>query len=1099
MTISFSCRACGHAMTAAPSHAGNRGPCPRCGQLVSVPRLGPADEPARAADTVIAPGDAGNENAPTVALPTPAHGAKMAPDPRPAPDDHENASGTLDDEVNRARADQARRFGRFILLTELGRGGMGVVHRAWDDRLRRIVALKTILPGSDLSSGAVARFRREAEAVARLRHPNIVSVHEAGELDGRHYIAMDFVAGRSLAQKLAPPSKLPLNRALESLRDVARAVHYAHEQGVVHRDLKPANVLLDASDRPFVLDFGLASIQGSRTKLTKTGAAMGTPAYMPPEQADGAKTDERSDVYSLGATLYHVLTGRPPFSGPSEVAVIASVLTKDPVPPGVLNRRAAGDLETITLKSLEKEPEKRYATARAFADDLDRYLAGEPIAARPTGRLGRARRWVRRNRLLAVALSLVVLVGTSSALLLAQQASARARDREHTLVAAAADESRRSRDAFDAASKAGLPEEVAGRGFEALDAASRLVDLAPDDVSARRRAFELAWKLADAAMGSEQWTIAQAALAKAERFGVDPPLLAKKKDELDAARSRTQIEHRLAVEKILGKLRAGSFLDLGGPEGALIALVRYPEPQTIALIASELDAVTARLRSARDAVYRQSRTEGIEAALLAWGKLPPGAAPDSATAASLRTAREAVEARERKERTWGTAGSAPRRFREIAASHQRNALGDTGVLLARTLCQCLGLIAVPKGPAEDQAVEALRGYIFTEEDVDRAAVAGIALCQIGTPRALATAEAGEAWFGITSHFWQKVQPAYARAAPSVTQAGPGPKTALEYHERALQRYNRNELAGAIADYDKAIEIEPRNSRWWRNRASTKLTLGDSDGALSDYDRAIELDPGNFMAWCDRGALKNDKMHDLEGAFSDFSKAIELNPGHALAWANRGRVRIARGDYDGAIADLDRALGLDSHAKEGWFDRGTARLHTGDLAGAVADLDRAIELSPQDATAWCNRGLAHRMKGDLDSALSDLDRAIALDPHLAKAWDERSNVRYKKGDLDGAMADATRAIELDVLVPRPHYHRGLARAGKNDYDGALDDLGAAIDLDPKLAGAWLSRGLIHKTRGNRAEAERDFARFLALAPDDRLAPEARAQLDQLRKK
>ncbi|MBI3726205.1 serine/threonine protein kinase, partial [bacterium] len=207
-----------------------------------------------------------------------------------APADEAGAPTELSREVEAARADPSRHFGPFLLLSPIGRGGMGVVFRAWNERLRRVVALKTILESEDLPRESVERFRREAEAAARLRHPGIVSVHEAGELSGKHYMAMDFVAGETLERRLAPKDgreKIALTKALEVVRDVARAVEHAHSQGVVHRDLKPANIIIDESGRALVLDFGLASVRGSGTKVTRTGVAMGTPAYMSPEQANG--------------------------------------------------------------------------------------------------------------------------------------------------------------------------------------------------------------------------------------------------------------------------------------------------------------------------------------------------------------------------------------------------------------------------------------------------------------------------------------------------------------------------------------------------------------------------------------------------------------------------------------------------------------------------------------------------------------------------------------------------------------------------------------------------------------------------------------------
>jgi WD40 repeat protein len=321
---------------------------------------------------------------------------------------------------------------------------MGVVYRAMDEHLRRAVAIKTLLAGQERDVETRERFRREAEAAARLRHPGIVAVHEVGAADdGAPFMVMDLVEGASLAARLAE-RRVPLEEAARIVRDVARAVEHAHAQGVVHRDLKPQNVMVDAAGQALVMDFGLAKLLDA-TQLTREGAMLGTAAYMPPEQVDGIDVDARSDVYSLGATLYHALTGRPPFEANGHVALVNAVLTKEPVPPSRVDGRVPGDLETICLRALEKEPARRYASAAALADDLQRFLDGEPIAARPLGRIGRLARRARRNKLvtglvLAAALALLtgVLLAAQQALeRRAEQRAAEARERERLTAEAA--------------------------------------------------------------------------------------------------------------------------------------------------------------------------------------------------------------------------------------------------------------------------------------------------------------------------------------------------------------------------------------------------------------------------------------------------------------------------------------------------------------------------------------------------------------------------------------------------------------------------------------------------------------------------------------
>jgi WD40 repeat protein len=295
-------------------------------------------------------------------------------------------------------------FGDYVLFDEVGRGGMGVVYDAQQVSLDRRVALKLFADNFAASEKGINRLRLEAESIARLEHPNIISIYEVGEHAGQPYLAMQFVEGESLAERTARPDLRPAERDCGVLMSkIARAVHHAHERGVLHRDLKPGNIIVDGCGEPHLVDFGLAKCLEQDSDITQTGAFLGSPSYASPEQAAGCSklVTTASDVFSLGAVFYALLTGKPPFVGGSPAATIEKVRNSDPIKPSSIRPTLAPDLETICLKCLQKVPERRYGTALALAEDLERFLEGKPITARPVIWPERMWMWARRNPALA--------------------------------------------------------------------------------------------------------------------------------------------------------------------------------------------------------------------------------------------------------------------------------------------------------------------------------------------------------------------------------------------------------------------------------------------------------------------------------------------------------------------------------------------------------------------------------------------------------------------------------------------------------------------------------------------------------------------------
>ena len=307
-------------------------------------------------------------------------------------------------------------FGDYELLEQIGRGGQGVVFRARQKSLNRTVALKIIGLGQWATKAHLKRFRLEAEAAARLEHPGIVPIHEVGERDGSCYFSMKFVEGGQL-DEVARREPMPIRQAVELIAKVARTVHYAHEHGILHRDIKPGNILLDAKGEPHLTDFGLARLVESESSVTQTLDVLGTPSYMAPEQAVGnnAAVSSATDVYGLGAVLYQLLTGQPPFAGGTTYETIKLLLDTEPRQPRLLNPKIDRDLSTICLKCLEKDPKRRYSSALALAEDLERWLKHEPIVARHTGVFTRGKKVgaTQSNQRATCGMSLVALAAAA--------------------------------------------------------------------------------------------------------------------------------------------------------------------------------------------------------------------------------------------------------------------------------------------------------------------------------------------------------------------------------------------------------------------------------------------------------------------------------------------------------------------------------------------------------------------------------------------------------------------------------------------------------------------------------------------------------------
>jgi len=342
---------------------------------------------------------------------------------------------TAEDISERAETISKKGFGRYKVVDKIAEGGFGIVYRAYDPQLDRIVALKLLKLRTE---DEIEHFQKEARLSAKLRHPNIISVHELGVLDGRPYYTMDFIEGESLGDKFARGERLQMEEAFRIACSVADALDYAHSQGIIHRDVKPDNVFIDEAGRVYVGDFGIAKEVRLEGRKATTSRIVGTPHYMSPEQANGEVLDARTDVWALGAMLYEMVCGVPPFQGDTAIEVFKKIWYKEPTPPRRLNPKLDRDAETIILKCLEKDADKRYPSASALKEDIERYMKGEAIKARPVGYVGRFLRRVRRNRAIAISISLLAVLSVVGMLFWSQVVEMSARRQAEKILSATA-------------------------------------------------------------------------------------------------------------------------------------------------------------------------------------------------------------------------------------------------------------------------------------------------------------------------------------------------------------------------------------------------------------------------------------------------------------------------------------------------------------------------------------------------------------------------------------------------------------------------------------------------------------------------------------
>jgi serine/threonine protein kinase/predicted Zn-dependent protease len=1072
----------------------------------------------------------------------------------------------------------SRILGDFELLSELGRGGMGVVYEARQISLKRRVALKVLPPALGLSPQARKRFQREAQAAAALHHTNIVPVHAIGEQEGHHFYAMELIEGQPLdgvlhdlvedgsnalmevavtvsSGEARPRVTTPRTRADDTslsdasaagrewfdtvarlVSEVADALEYAHGRGVIHRDIKPANLMFSREGRLCITDFGLARML-QEPGVTISGSFMGTPAYMSPEQiASGrAGLDHRTDIYSLGAVLYELLTLQRPFPGESREEILAGVLTKDPRPPRRFNGKIPLDLETICLKAIEKDPDRRYATAADFAQDLRQYLQRGLITAQRASLARRTWKLIHRHPTAATAVGLGLVFSLVVAGIVWVSARHFAENELERLVLDG-----------ELAREAGLHDLSLTRAEEALAIAPQNASARLLQARARIQLLETRDVVQDARQRlshePDDW-VAHLILAFAGTNDYDP-------DPTIDAETHVRALERLAPESAEAYFMRAQIA--GGPRERLELLDRGLEisPRNARALNTRIDTriqlkdfQSAFLDCERLIIARERSPQGHRMKALVLGALHD-------YAGAFETIERAIamtnEERQKTDAAWNYQARAEIHW---ARGEVREAIADVSRALALRphFIQALDDRAGywnDAGEYEKAVADALRGIdvdpdyrwahfrlflaYWNLKERDRLRVSLEALIELAEnwrdPRARAQAHSTVShWYRMLGDseealaqagraveldptypwgYWSRLRARQRLEGDSGIQEDCDKLAALEFEDLDADLRIAGYLgsvckrpAQAIESTTRIIERAPHWADPYRKRGELHLERGEHAEALADANKAIELAPAWGGPYQVRGLVHKDKRR-YDQALADAARAIELEPDNLNATFARAQVYMDLERFEEALVDLDWVLErLPAALNARWF-QSVALLRLGREEEALAAADKAIEYRPGFDEAIRNRAQLLEWMGRIDASRASAEQAVEHSPK--EAWNYLCRARALLDDAGGcdlALADLARARELapddPTVASKIAWEHASALHGRcpDGYDGglALDLAGTAVEDQPGSAETQLAWGMASYRHGRYREAREALRRAAELRvpkPDPR---------------
>ena len=922
----------------------------------------------------------------------------------PPPNEYRLKSGKFPVFYREVEGNQEK-YGSYVLLEELGKGGMGIVYKAYHPELNRFAALKLLHAKSKASEKGRSRFLREVQIMAKLKHENIVQIYDSGEQAGQIYLAMEYVNGKSLEDQR---STLSFREKLQMIEKSLEGLCYSHENKVIHRDLKLENILLMADLTPKLADFGLAKeLDFEQEKLTESGVLLGTAHYMAPEQVNGCQKeiDEQTDVYAMGICLYRLLTQKFPFEGKTLNELLHKIVTQEPIPPSKHHSEIHRDIDFIVLKALEKEKSERYKNARAVQVDIHCILEGIPLEGKEKNLYERIRKWRKKHKkkvflCFGTGFLFVVLLLSGYLVKIIEQERA---FQKHYISAKQYQEWIKNKNN------------------------SETTHYLLKTFSEFKEALK---KKTKKNVEQEQWEVGKELILKRMKTSTEKNLVNYLFQELSLLKSIGEMDKNRLKEAWQTAIESGGIREQkrfiywinklkhqsrkeneSEWKDALYEIVKMSDPQVS-------QKIVYLIEEGYEFVWNQEKE--MDADFYEWLTEVVGRMENK----NLSVVLIQVLTKGNDSLSNGNHNPIPF-YKQKYLFCILQALGNLRINAKEYEKLYYQLFKkIVNIPSFQKRLQRIYKNLFSSKNVD-----------------VVLEEDAEKYFDRANKkvFIQD----YVGALSDYTQAiRLNPQYDIAYNSRGLLKESIGDLEGALMDYTEAARLGQHSSAY-SNRGNIKQLQGDLDGAILDYNKALQIDPQNAESYNHRGLVK-EALGDFDGAILDYNEALRFNPQDANIYYNRGNTKQTKGDLDGAILDYTDAIRLNPKFSGAHNNRGLVKRDKGDLDGAIFDFTEAVRLNPQDSGFYNNRGDAKQATGAFDGAILDYNEVIRLNPN-AEAYNNRGHTKQLKSDLNGAIQDFTDAIRLNPQDVNAYLNRAGVQLKKRNLKEAKEDYKRFLEL------------------------------------------------------